>query len=66
LRIYFNCRARGAALFGKPGVEATGLANAFPYLPLAGAISACQFAPTHAGGRVELLTYTGVLALLDR
>jgi small ligand-binding sensory domain FIST len=63
--LYFNCRERGAALFGQAGVEATQLANAFPNVAVSGAVSACQFAPARPGGPLELLTYTGVLTLVD-
>jgi small ligand-binding sensory domain FIST len=63
--IYFNCRARGHALFGEAGIEASQLANAFADRPISGAIGSCQFAPLAPGGPAELLTYAGALALID-
>jgi small ligand-binding sensory domain FIST len=64
--LYFNCRARGHALFGAADVEATAFANAFADHPISGALGPCQFAPLRAGGPAELLTYAGALALVDR
>lgn len=63
--LYLNCRARGAALFGKAGVEAEQLANAFADLPIAGLIGPFQLAPLTAGGDPVLLGYAGALALVD-
>jgi len=55
--LYFNCCARGAAFFGIPGLETAYLGQVFAF----------EVGPI--GGpddrRAELLTYTGVLALLD-
>ncbi len=62
--IYFNCRARGHALFGEAGIEASQLANAFADCPISGAIGPCQFAPLIPGGPTEMLTYAGALALI--
>jgi small ligand-binding sensory domain FIST len=61
--LYLNCCARGASLFGIPGLEAAYLEQAFGECPIAGMFGSCEIGPI--GGRTELLTYTGVLALLD-
>ena len=63
--LYLNCRARGAALFGEPGVEAMEIANAFPECPIAGASSPFQLASRAPGEAPRLLTYAGALGLLD-
>jgi small ligand-binding sensory domain FIST len=63
--LYFNCRARGASLFGEAGVEATCLANAFSDRPIAGLIGAAQLAPRGPGENPAIFTYAGVLALVD-
>ena len=63
--LYFNCRARGASLFGKAGVEATCLADAFGDRPVAGLIGATQLAPLGPGEAPAALTYAGALALID-
>ena len=62
--LYFNCRARGAALFGEAGVEAGYLANVFADLPLAGLVGPFQLAPLAAGACPALLGYAGALALV--
>lgn len=61
--IYFDCCARGAGFFGVDGLESAYLDSAFRGVPIAGMLGACEIGPL--GGRTELLTYTGVLALLD-
>lgn len=61
--LYFDCCARGASFFGVSGLEAGYLSRAFEATPIAGMFGSCEIAPL--GGRTELLTYTGVLALLD-
>jgi len=63
LGLYFDCCARGASFFGVPGLEAAYLQNALGAAPLAGMFGSCEIGPI--AGRAELLTYTGVLALLD-
>jgi small ligand-binding sensory domain FIST len=63
LGLYFDCCARGASFFGIPGLEAAYLQNALGDAPLAGMFGSCEIGPI--AGRAELLTYTGVLALLD-
>ena len=64
LGLYFDCCARGASFFGVPGLEAAYLERALGGAPFAGLFGSCELGPV--GGRTELLTYTGVLALLDR
>jgi len=64
LGLYLDCCARGASLFGVDGLEAAYLERALPGVPVAGLLGSCEIGPV--GGRTELLTYTGVLALLDR
>jgi small ligand-binding sensory domain FIST len=61
--LYFDCCARGASFFGVPGLEAAYLEQAFGSAPLAGLFGSCEIGPI--AGRAELLTYTGVLALID-
>lgn len=63
--LYFNCRARGAPLFGEAGVEASFLANAFADNPIAGLIGPFQLAPPRPGEDPVVLTYAGALALVD-
>lgn len=67
LGLYFNCCARGAGFFGVPGLEAAYLENAFGSLPIVGMFGSCEIGPIGPlqRGATELLTYTGVLALLD-
>lgn len=67
LGLYFNCCARGAGFFGVPGLEAAYLQHAFPDAPIAGMFGSYEIGPIGAAcqGRPELLTYTGVLALID-
>jgi small ligand-binding sensory domain FIST len=63
LGLYFNCCARGSEFFGVPGLEAAYLQRAFGAAPLAGMFGSCEIGPI--GSTPELLTYTGVLALID-
>jgi small ligand-binding sensory domain FIST len=63
LGLYFNCCARGAEFFGFPGLEAAYLERAFPDTPIAGLFGSCEIGPI--AGTPELLTHTGVLALID-
>jgi len=60
---YFDCCARGAGFFGVQDLEAAYLEQALAPAPLLGVFGSCEIGPI--GGRTELLTYTGVLALLD-
>jgi small ligand-binding sensory domain FIST len=64
LGLYFDCCARGSGFFGVPGLEAAYLEQAFGSTPLVGMFGSCEIGPVGAG--TELLTYTGVLALLDQ
>ncbi|MDH5307976.1 MAG: FIST C-terminal domain-containing protein, partial [Myxococcales bacterium] len=61
--LYFDCAARGVGLFGVPGLEAAYLQHALGSAPFAGMFGSCEIGPI--AGRTELLTYTGVLALVD-
>jgi small ligand-binding sensory domain FIST len=61
--VYLDCCARGGSFFGVPGLESAYLESAFPDLPLLGAYGSCEIGPV--GARTELLTYTGVMALVD-
>jgi small ligand-binding sensory domain FIST len=63
LGLYFDCCARGESFFGISGLEAAYLEQAFGTAPIAGMFGSCEIGPI--GGSAELLTYTGVLALLD-
>jgi len=63
LGLYFNCCARGAGFFGVEGLEAAYLERSLGSTPVAGMFGSCEIGPI--GDRTELLTYTGVLALLD-
>ena len=67
LGLYFNCCARGSSFFGVPGLEAAYLESAFAETPIAGMFGSHEVGPIGDSGAssVELLTYTGVLALLD-
>ena len=62
--LYFDCCARGSALFGMAGLEAGYLESTFGATPIAGLFGSCEIGPI--GPATELLTYTGVLALVDR
>jgi small ligand-binding sensory domain FIST len=61
--LYLDCCARAMPFFGIPGLEAAYLARAFEGVALAGMFGSCEIGPI--GRRIELLTYTGVLALVD-
>jgi small ligand-binding sensory domain FIST len=65
--LYFNCCARGSSFFGVPGLEAAYLDQAFGDAPLAGMFGSYEIGPIGDADarRPELLTYTGVLALVD-
>jgi small ligand-binding sensory domain FIST len=60
--LYLDCAGRGRSLFGVPGLEAGYLEHDLAGLPLVGLLAPFQLASL--SGRLELLTYTGVLALL--
>jgi len=61
--LYLNCCARGSDFFGFPGLEAAYLERAFPNAPIVGMFGACEIGPI--AGTPELLSHTGVLALID-
>jgi small ligand-binding sensory domain FIST len=65
--LYLNCCARGSSFFGVPGLEAAYLDNAFPETPIAGMFGSYEVGPLGdpRDPGLELLTYTGVLALVD-
>ncbi len=67
LGLYFNCCARGASFFGVPGLEAAYLDAAFSETPIAGMFGSHEVGPIGDphNPSLELLTYTGVLALVD-
>jgi small ligand-binding sensory domain FIST len=60
--MYFDCVARGEALYGAPGVDARAIGEAFPDLPVLGFHCNAELAP--AGGVNRLFTYSGVLVLV--
>jgi small ligand-binding sensory domain FIST len=59
--LYFNCLARGRALYGRAGVDSAALARHLPGVPLIGFSCNAEIAPLR--GANQLLTYTGVLVL---
>jgi small ligand-binding sensory domain FIST len=61
--LYFDCCARGASFFGVSGLEAAYIEESLGTAPVAGLFGSCEIGPI--AGRTELLTYTGVLALID-
>ncbi len=63
LALYLDCCARGASFFGVPGLEAAYLESHLGEAPVAGMFGSCEIGPI--AGRLELLTYTGVLARID-
>jgi len=65
LGLYFDCCARGAGFFGVEGLESAYIERAFAGAPIAGLFGSCEIGPIGPDRAAELLTYTGVLALLD-
>ena len=61
--LYFDCCARGEGFFGVPGLESAYIEQALGPAPLVGMFGSCEIGPV--GASTELLTYTGVLALLE-
>lgn len=59
--LYFNCLARGRALYGRTGVDSAALTRHLPGVPLLGFSCNAEIAPLR--GSNHLLTYTGVLVL---
>lgn len=63
LGLYFSCCARGASLYGMPGIDTAFIKNAFEALPMAGFFSFCEFASM--AGRPRLHNYAGVMTLIS-
>lgn len=63
LGLYFNCCARGAGLYGLPGIDTAFISNAFDGVPLAGFFGLAEFAPV--GGQARLHNYSGVMVLIS-
>jgi small ligand-binding sensory domain FIST len=61
--LYFDCCARGGGFLGAQDLEAAYLEQALAPAPVLGVYGSCEIGPI--AGSTELLTYTGVLALLD-
>ena len=61
--IWLDCCARGTGFFGVSGLEAAYLEQAMGDMPVGGMFGSCEIGPV--AGRTELLTYTGVLALIE-
>ena len=59
---YFNCCARGNALYGFPGIDTAYIRQALGDFPLIGFFGGYELAPL--GGANHLFAYTGVLALI--
>ncbi len=60
--LYFNCLARGTALYREEGIDAGLLSRALPNLPLLGFFCNAEIAPLR--GLNHVFTYTGVLVLV--
>jgi small ligand-binding sensory domain FIST len=60
--LYFDCLARGRALYGKEGVDAAVIARSLPGVPVLGFFCNAEIAPLR--GANYLFTYTGVLVLV--
>lgn len=60
--LYFNCLARGRALYRRDGVDADLIARTLPGVPVLGFFCNAEIAPLR--GANHLLTYTGVLLLV--
>lgn len=62
--LYFNCRARGHALYGERDVDVAEIRKRFPDLPLLGFFCNAEIGPLHNTN--QLFTYTGVLLIVGR
>ncbi len=62
LGFYFNCCARGASLYGIPGIDTAYIRQALGDFPLIGFFGNFELGPL--GKKNHLLTYTGVLVLI--
>jgi len=60
--LYFNCCARGASLYGIPGIDTAYIRQALGNFPLIGFFGNFELGPL--GKKNHLLAYTGVLALI--
>jgi small ligand-binding sensory domain FIST len=60
--VYFNCCARGASLYGMPGIDSAYIRQILGEFPLIGMFGGYELAPL--GGANHLFAYTGVLALI--
>ena len=60
--LYFNCCARGASLYGIPGIDSAYIRQALGDFPLIGMFGGYELAPL--GGANRLFAYTGVLVLI--
>ncbi len=60
--LYFNCAARGASLYGIPGIDSAYISGALPNLPILGLFGNAEIAPLRGSNR--FFTHTGVLALV--
>ncbi len=60
--LYFNCLARGRALYGEPGIDAAEIHRALPDVPILGFFCNAEIGPLK--GENQLFTYTGVLVLV--
>ena len=60
--VHFNCCARGASLYGIPGIDTAYIRQMLGDFPLIGMFGGYELAPL--GGANHLFAYTGVLALI--
>jgi small ligand-binding sensory domain FIST len=60
--LYFNCCARGASLYGIPGIDSAYIRQSLGDFPLIGMFGGYELAPL--GGANRVFAYTGVLALI--
>jgi len=60
--LYFNCLARGQALYREPGVDAAQIRRALPDVPILGFFCNAEIGPQR--GQNQVFTYTGVLLLV--
>ena len=61
--LYFDCLARGSALYGRAGVDSEAIARHLPGVPILGFFCNAEIAPLR--GANHLFTYTGVLVLVS-
>jgi len=60
--LYFNCLARGRALYQEAGIDAAEIQRALPDVPILGFFCNAEIGPLK--GENQLFTYTGVLVLI--